>query len=85
MGLRSLFKSEATLSMREQTLIALAVYSTLKDEEGLARVRASAKDAGLPDKVLSQVEAAIDAVAMEVKEGISLEEAIATANSCCGS
>jgi len=80
-----IFKSDTKLSTREQALVSYAVFSSLKNEEGLRRVRDLATDVGLTVGLLEQVDAAVQAARSADQQDMSLDEALAKAagSSCC--
>jgi len=78
-------KADAKLTVREQALINYAVFSALKNDAGLKRIRESASDLGLTASLLEEAEAAVKSARNTDQQSMGLDEALAKAaeSSCC--
>lgn len=80
-------KSDAKLTVREQALINYAVFSALKNDEGVRRMREMAADLGLTVALLDEADAAVKSARSNDQQSMGLDEALSKAaeSSCCKS
>ena len=80
-------KADAKLSVREQALIQYAVFSALKNEDGLKRMNEMAADLGLTPALLAEADAAVKSARSADQQSMGLDEALSKAaeSSCCKS